>query len=277
MANQALDRPKSGFTLGISASDSPDLDRLGLTETHLRIALGEVARAALVAGGQIAYGGHLDPGGYTSFLVHECERYGARNQPFTGYVPWTVHARLSGDEIRDLRRSIGLLGQYVYLDIEGSVIDDRENRPPGDESFGPETTKRALSGLREHMTDHTDARVVLGGKRAGYQGRMPGVIEETILSVRSRRPVFVAGGFGGAASDVAVGLGLDPDGWLGVADRREDADIAELLRAADDSGWVCTANGLTVEQNRRLAASYRASEIASLVVAGLTNLWSRDG
>lgn len=272
MANQTLDQPEPGFNLGVSVSESPDLDRLGLTETHLRIALGEVARAALVAGGRITYGGHLDPDGYTAFLIHECERYGARDRPFTGCVPWPVHAGLTPEEIRDLRRGIGLLGHYVYLDINGSVIENRETTGAAEEALDRETTIRALSGLREYMTGHTDARLVLGGKRTGYEGRMPGVVEETILSLRARRPIFIAGGFGGAAGDVAVGLGLDPDGWLGLVDRGTDPDIAELIRAAEESGWVPTANGLTVEQNRQLAISYRASEIASLVIVGLTNL-----
>ncbi len=37
--------------LGISVSDSPDLARLGLLETHFRLALGEIARCVLVSGG----------------------------------------------------------------------------------------------------------------------------------------------------------------------------------------------------------------------------------
>jgi hypothetical protein len=41
--------------VGISISDSSDLARLGLTDTHLRLALGEVARAVLVGGGKLAY------------------------------------------------------------------------------------------------------------------------------------------------------------------------------------------------------------------------------
>lgn len=272
VVNQTLDRPAPGFNLGISVSQSPDLGRLGLTETHVRIALGEVSRAALIAGGRITYGGHLDPDGYTAFLIHECERYGARNRPFTGCVPWTVHSGLTGDEIRELRRSMGLLGRYVYLDIDGTVIEDRESVEVSDHGLDREKTSRSLTALRKHVTEHTDARVVLGGKRTGYEGRMPGVIEETILSLRARRPIFIAGGFGGAAGDVVASLGLDADGWLGLPDRSGDPGVAELVRAAAESGWVPTANGLTIEQNRQLAVSYRASEIASLVVVGLTNL-----
>ncbi len=47
----------TGIRLGISVSDSADLARLGLLETHFRLALGEIARCVLVSGGQLAYGG----------------------------------------------------------------------------------------------------------------------------------------------------------------------------------------------------------------------------
>jgi hypothetical protein len=46
-----------GARIGISVSDSPDLDRLGLLEIHFRLALAEIG--VLVSGGTLAYGGHL--------------------------------------------------------------------------------------------------------------------------------------------------------------------------------------------------------------------------
>jgi hypothetical protein len=67
-AQQALAETAPGFTLGVSVSHSPDLALLGLTETHLRMALGEVAQATLIAKGRLSYGGHLRDDGYTAFL-----------------------------------------------------------------------------------------------------------------------------------------------------------------------------------------------------------------
>ena len=57
--------------LGVSASPSSDLERLGLLEEHFKLALGELARTVLVLGGHLLYCGHLDPKGYTSFLIGE--------------------------------------------------------------------------------------------------------------------------------------------------------------------------------------------------------------
>lgn len=50
-----------GKRLGFSVSDSPDLERLGLLDTHFRMTLGELARTVVIAGGTLYYGGHLQP------------------------------------------------------------------------------------------------------------------------------------------------------------------------------------------------------------------------
>jgi SLOG cluster2 len=273
---QTLPEPAPGFTVGVSVSDSPDLARLGLTETHLRMTLGEVARATLIAKGRLSYGGHLREDGYTAFLVHECEKYGSRNRPFTGHVPWSVHRRLAVDDINRHSRAIGLYGTYVFLDRDGQPIED----PTADRDLvampvGEQEAADSLTAARRHLTATCDARLVVGGQRTGYQGKMPGVIEETIFAIRAGQPVFVAGGYGGAAGDIVRVLGLDPDNWLDLADETSKPYIRELAIALDESGRPAEANGLTLEHNQQLAISYRASEIASLVIHGLTRLRSR--
>lgn len=276
-ARQTLPEPNSRFNLGVSVSNSPDLARLGLTETHLRMALGEVARSVLIASGKLSYGGHLSEEGYTAFMVGECERYRSRNRPLTCYLPWSVHRALPSNVLDDYRRAIGLLGRYVFLDAGGKPIDDPIR---GRESDGgpvdADTTVHSLSAARLYITEKTDARLVIGGQRTGFQGRMPGVVEEMILSIRANKPIFVAGGFGGAAGDIARTIGLDPEDWLGLPNRSDEADLTELATTVADTGWVPTSNGLSIEQNRQLAVSYRASEIASLVVVGLGNLQRRE-
>lgn len=272
---QTLPEPAPGFTLGVSVSDSPDLARLGLTETHLRMALGEVAQATLIAKGHLSYGGHLRDDGYTAFLVHECEKFGSRDRPFTGHIPWSVHRRLTVEEIIRYRKAIGLYGSYVFLDADGQPIDDpTADRDPQPMQVGDREAADSLTAARHHLTATCDARLVVGGQRAGYQGHLPGVVEETILAIRAGQPVFVAGGFGGAAGDVVRVLGFDPDNWLGLPDEADRADLRQLAAALVETHWSPEANGLTPERNRQLAISYRASEIASLVVHGLTKLRS---
>jgi hypothetical protein len=204
------------LSVGISISRSEDLARFGLTETHVRMALGEVARAVLVADGRIIYGGHLREDGYTSFLVQEIERFGRRNRPFIGYVPYSEHRQMSVDEINERVEDISVLGRYIFLDADGGMIDPVAERSPEPDPVDEPTEKRSLSEARAMMTDAIDGRVALGGQRGQFRGRMPGVIEEIILAIRNDKPVYIAGGFGGAAGDMAVALGNDRDNWLGL-------------------------------------------------------------
>jgi hypothetical protein len=263
---------KQGFRLGISVSQSEDLGTLGLTETHLRMALGEIARAMLMAEGQILYGGNLDPDGYTSFLVRECERFQSRNRPFVGYISWSEHRRMTLTAIRQEMHKIGLLGRYVFLDMEGQDIDPFSGRGESPEEVNYSSTIIALSALRRRLTSESDARILLGGKRRDYAGRLPGVIEEAALCIGASKPLFIAGGFGGAAADAVATLGLDPDDWLRLPDRQANADLSELEQVVAARKWDPETNGLTVEQNRRLAVTYRASEIASLVIQGVNRI-----
>jgi hypothetical protein len=50
------------------------------------------------------------------------------------------------------------------------------------------------------------ARIVLGGKMQGYRGFLPGIFEEASLTLEHQRPLYVLGGFGGAAEILAKAL-----------------------------------------------------------------------
>jgi hypothetical protein len=270
VVDQELPDVRAGLNVGISASESEDLGRFGLTETHVRMALGDIARAVLIADGRLTYGGHLRENGYTTFLVQEIERFGRRNRPFTGFVPFSEHRRMSVSDINERIEDISVLGRYVFLDERGETVDPIADRSPEPGEVDEATEGACLSAARAVMSGVIDGRVSLGGRRDG-RGRMPGVIEETVLAIRDGKAVFIAGGYGGASADMAVALGIDSVNWLGV-DVAGNQHLDELLQAAGESGWRVETNGLTVEENQRLAITYRASEVASLIVTGLSRL-----
>jgi SLOG cluster2 len=265
-----------GLRLGISVSESADLARLGLVETHLRLAVAEVARGMLVAGARILYGGHLDPNGYTSFLRAEMEKYSRRDRPLTVCLAWQEHRRIPLADLAIAEEDLGLYGTIVYLSADGQeVARGFERTELAEPVEDPALRRQALTALREHMTAKTHARLLVGGKRAGFQGFFPGVLEEALLSIRAERPLFLAGGFGGVTLDVARVLGLDPEGHLGEigVDQERDAGLSEGLAAietaAQEAGWRAEQNGLSLDENLRLAATHRPSEVASLVALGL--------
>lgn len=265
-----------GLRLGISVSESPDLQRLGLLEIHFRLALAELARAVLVSGGQLNYGGHLDPDGYTAFIVHELHRFSRRDRPFHSILAWPEHRRLTTERLRAQVKDLGLHGDLTGLDPDGRTIDVFADRPA---DAVPETdqavVRNSLTALRQYLTEQSDGRILIGGKRAGFQGELPGIIEEALLALEANQPIFLAGGFGGVTADIARVIGVDGGAWIPDDPDRPEQDprwkkgletLADLWKT---SGRKNLENGLNEAENRNLAVSHRPSEIAALVSLGM--------
>lgn len=258
----------SELRVGVSVSESPSLPRLGLSEKHLELALGEVARVVLRGGHKLVYGGHLRDGGYTGFLASEVERYGRRtDSPLQLVVGWSEHRRMTLSELQEHRIGLQLFGDVTYLDELGNEVGMDHQRKEAAEAVDDPAS--ALTAMRGYLADSTDARVLIGGKLQGFQGTMPGVMEEATLAVAAQQPVYLAGGFGGATGLLAA-TALDFDALLGWEADGVAAETFEHARAAVRSGLP--PNGLSSEQNHRLATTYRPSEIAWLVATGLQQI-----
>lgn len=266
----------AGLQIGISVSDSADLARLGLLETHFRLAVGEIARCVLVSGGHLGYGGHLRPDGYTTFLIQELHRFSRRDRPLHLYLPWSEHRAMTLSAIKEERGALGLFGEMRFLGAKGEVVDPAANR---NEAPVPVTDERereeCLTSLRRYMAQQTHGRILIGGKRLGFLGHTPGVIEEALMAVDCGQPLYLAGGFGGVAADIIRALGVDDMAWLAEPDEAAPRDprlvagLERLVERAGETKMKSLQNGLDESENRRLAASHRPSEIAALLSLGL--------
>ena len=170
-----------GTVVGISVSESADLARLGLTQAHCELAVAELARAIFIAEGTIVYAGRLNPTGFTDILLDELRRYRADRDALILCIPEPEHRRLNDDELRRRERELHSSAELVCLDANGQPIDI--NNRPSDP--GPTDPVMALTAMRRHITSRCDARVLVGGRLRGFQGSMPGVIEEALMSVRA--------------------------------------------------------------------------------------------
>jgi SLOG cluster2 len=269
--------------LGISVSESPDLAQLGLLESHLRLSLAEIARSVLVANGKLAYGGHLLETGYTAFLKSELQKYSRRDRPLLICLAWPVHRGMALTELCSEKTELALNGEIVYLDPEGEQIDFLSNR--GEQPIqvaDPLIRLKSFTNLRRFMCKETHGRLLIGGKRHGYQGRMPGLLEEALISVEAQQPLYLAAGFGGVTCDIAQALGINNRDWYpgNYNERIDDAGLIqgllELEETAERVKFVLSDNGLSIEENRKLAATHRPSDIASIVSLGLGRLRQRE-
>ena len=295
------DRPLTGKTLGISMALADDLASIGLSPTHLECAVAEVSQMMLIGGGSLLYAGA--PGTHvpdlTTAVMDTVSSYTASVK---------AYARLTGDPEQDnihpgdmfslavpyvsltSSASIEILSQaanhfarnasIVVLDKNGLKIEDFDDLPPwqGDSN----ETARALHNIRQALPQYCDARLLIGGKTRrqstdipnGYIGSFPGIVEEALYTLRKGQPLFIAGGFGGAAALLARELGLGRD--LPVpAEALEEIDQCDAYRQAinEIKGlFNSERTGLNDDDLRRLATTRRASELGALVAKGLTSL-----
>jgi len=239
--------------------------------------LGELARAVVIAGGNLFYGGHLQRDGITNFLIEELYRYARRDRPLKVCLAWTIHRRMSGEEIAEQQDFLGLFGEIHFLTPNGSRLDGQVNEA-GSNVFSPEQQAKALTALRGYMTSNTDARIVIGGKRVDFEGEMPGIVEEVLFSLECHQPLFLAGGFGGATLDIIRALHPEYAEWHPRQPNEPEADdrltnsLNRIVEVAAAQEWDGFENGLSEDENRLLAASYRPSEVAALVGKGLGKL-----
>jgi len=156
------------------------------------------------------------------------------------------------------------------------IADPYRDRP---EEPSPETNedvcKTSLTSMRRYMTRNTDGRIFIGGRREGFQGELPGVLEEALIALGVGQPIYLAGGFGGVTTGIIQALGVDDGSWLpdrpdaAPPDERLLNGLSMLADIQKRKNWAGLKNGLNDDENRRLAASHRPSEIAALISLGL--------
>lgn len=265
-----------GVNVGLSVSDSADLGRLGLHLRHADQAIAEIARAVLIAGGELTYGGWLMPESFTALLMKEVYAYGGGDTRLTLCVAYPEHRTLDLPTLARIRDELSGLADLVFLDPTGASVDPwaREDESPT-EVTEIEVLQESYTALRTVMARGTSARVVVGGQLSGFKGRMPGLVEEAFTSVRAGQPLYVAGGFGGAAAAIARTLGIDSMDWLPdtIPEHIDDPEVtdalSQLAQAASDTEWTAD-DGLSEEDRRALSASHRPGEIASIVAVGMS-------
>ncbi|MEQ3634409.1 hypothetical protein [Thalassolituus sp.] len=267
--------------LGISISDTPDLARLGLLGTHLKLALGELARTVITSGGYLYYGGHLEPDGFTRFLVDELHRYGRRDRPLKVCLAENIHRGMSDDDIYEQKQIMGLFGEIFFISERGNKLGSKSTRDPQLDHQELDSAT-CLAGLRSYMSRCTTARIAIGGKIAGYTGSMPGILEEITRSIELKQPLYLAGGFGGMTIEIIRALRPEYAEWFPDRYDSNDMDSAlleglkRLTEISAEKDWDGFANGLDEGENKLLAASYRPSEIATLVGKGMGKILVED-
>lgn len=218
-----------GRNIAISVSEPQDSARYGVGTAMFQDVSVELARHILAAGGKLVYGGDLRPDGFTAALGELTYQYVSKadsdmtHMYMTNYVAAPYCAGIS-------------------LEDEETFYHNRVRLVKCKEPYETADVAECLSCMRRQMENDVVARIVMGGKTTGFKGKMPGIIEEAIFSVQNEHPLYVLGGFGGAARQIVE-------------------NYFEIIHNLH--------NGLSEEENQVLFNSANVIEIIALILKGL--------
>ena len=296
-AKDASEAEVNRITLGISASYAEDLHAFGLRSLHVESAIDKTAKALILAGGKITYAGQ--PGIYSpnialnllnaAQLTLTLTRLHSRFQHTTGPYTPTIVVNLTPpylcppdhgarDQATPRPESTASYGEVTAFNVSKRDHDLSSTDLLSD-TFG-EASAQILSKLRRSLPDLCDARLAISGKvfpisetnPDGYQGEMPGIIEESLYTLRAGKPLFVAGGFGGAAavlSDIINGTVTHASNPLLV--QRVYNNFKNVFDEIIDL-YNPKSTGLSEHEVNRLATTQRPHEVTEFLLKGLSSL-----
>lgn len=275
--------------MGISISESPDLESLGFSEVHFRDALTEFARYMLAAGATIAYGGDLRAGGFTHTLFDLVSTYkgagGSTASRIRNYLAWPIHLNMTVEQKAEVQTSAEII-PLPAPDIPG--LDANAFLPPSN----AENTYAwclSLTRMRERLGRDNDAQILMGGRLIGYKGKYPGVVEEAYEFMKTGKPLFLIGAYGGAVGAVIEAVRGNRPAGLTEAEQcqnddyreaceyfnqhapeaEERIDYEQLVDYFNENGIAGLNNGLSTEDNERLFTTPHIPEIIALILQGL--------
>ena len=290
----------SGITLGISASCAEDLNSFGLRPLHIDSAIDTITKSLLLVGGRITYAGQpgvCSPNIALSLLnaaerTHSLTRLKRQGSKFPDFViPYshTVVINLTPPNLttpaqESLNRdaphsgSIASYGEVIAFNMLACGHEARSTDILN--ATSNENDTHHLTELRSSLPNLCDARLAISGKMLpisetnpdGYRGVMPGIIEESLYTVRAGKPLYVAGGFGGAGallSDVINGTSRYANGSLLA--RHVYNNFKNVFDEIRDL-YNPESTGLSEHEIRRLAVTQRPYEVAQLLLKGLSSL-----
>lgn len=279
-----------GKNIAISVSEAPDSDILGYGSEMIRDLTIELSRHLMIAGAKMLYGGDLRKDGYTELFSDMSLQYkdyqGNVDRDtffFQNYFSWPIHLNFNTEtKLKYLNCRV----KPVFVDCPEEYQGDKNKPIAPINNENKYIYAKSLLKMRKEMESESDARVILGGRTYGFSGFLPGIIEEFTQAVIERHPVYLLGGFGGAASLLVDLIKKEKTVDDVITEACKNSHYEEFMRFCDinginmgydklkevvELGLDCFDNGLTKEQNTILMRSIDIIEIVGLIINGLKN------
>lgn len=192
-------------------------------------------------------------------------------------------------------------------------VDNNDGTVVDDEKDGVRVTRIGLLGVPDNnisqklrnsisafrmrwlLSSRSVAQIFMGGKLEGFSGRIPGILEECVLALALRRPIYLVGALGGMSSVIGEMLGFGNNSALHPPTPNIADDLGEeiqtqrgqfqphgfgslpidfnesisfvMAHAFGGPNWQ--DNGLNIRENRELLNQKDPEKIATLLLKGL--------
>ena len=279
-----------GKNIAISVSEAPDSDFLGYGSEMIRDLTIELSRHLLITGARMVYGGDLRKGGYTdlfSDMSLQYKDYQANVDRetffFQNYFAWPIHLNFTTEtKLQYVNSRVN----PVFVECPEEYTGDKSKPIAPINNANSHIFALSLLKMRKQMEAEANARIILGGRTSGFSGFMAGIIEEFVQAVVAGHPVYLLGGFGGAASLLSSLIKNEKKVEDVMTEARKAPCYAEFveycrgkgvdmgynkLKEIVASGVSCLNNGLSDEQNTMLMQSTDIIEIVGWIINGLKN------
>lgn len=278
----------SGKSVAISVSEAPDSDILGYGSAMIRDLTIELSRHLLIAGAKMVYGGDLRSDGFTELFSELSLQYkeyqGEVDREtvfFQNYFAWPIWLNFA-PEMKIHYTNSRVKPEFVQCPEDYTGDKKKPIAPINNENNL--IYAKSLTKMRNEMEASVDARIILGGRTHGYKGFMAGIAEEYLISIQAGHPIYLLGGFGGAASMLAKMIQGESSISELIDEAHKDNRYAEFFKyceakgiglgyekldSAVNQGIHGLNNGLSDEDNIILLHSTDVIEIVGLILKGL--------
>jgi hypothetical protein len=280
--------PIKNKKIAISVSINEDLENLGFSEHHLNDISIEIARYIIANGATAIYGGDLRVNGFTNFFSELANQYKKSDDNSIRFVNYFA---LPNSEKLDKNAEIDFKSKQIGIEIvkpdEHVGFDNEFEYKPLEVVKDRYVYSMCFKAMREKMAIDCNARIVVGGKKNGYLGFIPGVIEEALYTLINSKPLYIVGGFGGVSQSLAkLFEGNNPEELTNeyqystpflqdfksyISDKYEYSEYSKItsLITAFSITKLSSINKLSIDENKVLFNSTNIHEITYLIMKGL--------
>lgn len=289
-----ISRPLAGLRVGLSISESEDSTCRGFPGWQVNRTTLYIANTLVGVGAGVVFGHDWRKDGVMTAVNEFASRVqllGEGHPLLVNLVPWPDQPFLTGEERERLAPTLRV--EEAGLPEELRPFEAARD-PNGD--LHAYLRARGLTHLRHQLDALCDARLCIGGRTRGSKGRYPGIVEEALIAVQRRTPLYLAGILGGATRliiDAVEGKEM-PDGFGG------DSNLARLYQRPPngiDERWnetrpdrevnpaaawaafrqggvraLARGNGLTEDENRELFHTSVLDRVTRLMLLGLSRI-----